>query len=803
MRKVRVPLTNFAFGEVSPSLISRTDAPVYNQSAQRVENFFLRSEGGVQKRSGLEHIYEFDTTVDTSKTQQTRLLPFIFSDDEQYIVSLEHQQVRVFRLDPSDGSVDLVSTITSDVDSNTLVFNDADLHKYTFAQAGDIMFVCYHDFVPQQIVRTGLTSFQVESFLFDERSDNKVVYQPYYSFQTHGTTLDPSASTGNGITLTTSEDYWDTGKIKTEDVADGSLVNNNWYIVASVGTSDFTYVGAHSNAVGQVFQATGVGDSTKTGLVDHIEEPKHIGTTIRYNGQEIEVKDVQSATVATGDVQDELKVRLSPDSMRTNKGSSTVTVTLANHGMSVGDVFTMAEAGAVGSISVSNLNGSRTILGVVDDDTFTFTAGGSANESELGGGTPTVTTHAATTSWQEQSYSSLRGYPSAVTFHENRLVFAGTLAQPDSIWFSKTASYFNFDVGEAKDNEAIHLTAAIGEVQQIRHLVSNRDLLVFAASSEMYVPAFQNQPISPTNAQIRRQTPFGCGFQKPQVSDGSTLFIQRGNKIARELVFSDSENAYVAQPISNLSSHLIKTPIEMNSLHGALGKTEDYQYVLNDDGTIAVFNTNKNEQRAGWVEFITNGVFHSCVTIDDRVFAAVEYDKGDGTSKIIMCEFKDGFNLDMAKNYTGTAGVFDVSSEFANGAELHVIDGNNYVGKFTVTGGNIDVSATDATLTAAQIGYSFDVNLKTNPLDVNIGSGPLSGVPRGVASVFVDMVDSLSCTVGTTEMISRTVASPAMAKFTGKKEFRMIGYSRDPQVSITQNYPLDLQINGLLVELVF
>ena len=40
MQKVRVPLTNFQFGEVSPSLYSRTDSAVYNQSAQRVENFF-------------------------------------------------------------------------------------------------------------------------------------------------------------------------------------------------------------------------------------------------------------------------------------------------------------------------------------------------------------------------------------------------------------------------------------------------------------------------------------------------------------------------------------------------------------------------------------------------------------------------------------------------------------------------------------------------------------------------------------------------------------------------------------------
>ena len=67
MRKLRVPISNFQFGEVSPSLISRTDSQVYQNSAQKVENFFLRAEGGIIKRMGLKNIYEFDTTVDTSK----------------------------------------------------------------------------------------------------------------------------------------------------------------------------------------------------------------------------------------------------------------------------------------------------------------------------------------------------------------------------------------------------------------------------------------------------------------------------------------------------------------------------------------------------------------------------------------------------------------------------------------------------------------------------------------------------------------------------------------------------------------
>ena len=159
MRKIKVPLTNFQFGEVSPSLYSRTDTPIYNQSAQRVENFFLRSEGGVIKRSGLQNIYQYDISIDTSRRQQSRLLPFVFSDDEQYIISLENEKIRVFQISPSTGVVSLIQTITTDVSSGTLPFDHNYLHEYTYAQAGDVMFLCHPTFVPQQLVRTGFTTF--------------------------------------------------------------------------------------------------------------------------------------------------------------------------------------------------------------------------------------------------------------------------------------------------------------------------------------------------------------------------------------------------------------------------------------------------------------------------------------------------------------------------------------------------------------------------------------------------------------------------------------------------------------------
>ena len=747
MQKVRVPLTNFKYGEVSPSLYSRTDTELYNQSAQRVENFFLRAEGGVIKRPALEKIYQFaDITVDGTKVQQARLLPFIFSDDEQYIVSLEHQKVRVFLLSPTTGAVSLTATITQDVNSQTLKFDHDYLHEYTFAQAGDVMFICHPLFMPQQLIRTSLSTFQVEPFVFDQRSDNKEVYQPYFSFQKSGVTLDPSATSGSGVTLTTSSAYWDTSS-----------------------------------------------------------PSKHIGTTIRYNGAEIEITGVTSSTVATGDILDALTVKLDVAPFRTEQGSANVEVTMVNHGLSVGDSIVIAGSATVGGIANTNLNGTRSVASIVDDDRFVFAAAASATGSEDGGGTPKIQSHAPITSWDEQSFSSLRGFPAAVTFHENRLVFAGTVAQPDAIFMSKSGKYYNFDVGTAADNDSIQVTASIGEINQIRHVVSNRDLQVFTASSEMYLPAFQNQPMTPTNVQVRRQTSFGSGFERPVVFDGATVFTQKGGAIVREFLFSDSEAAYVASPISTVSSHLIKTPIEQNVFNGALNRSESYLFITNADGTIAVFNSNRAENRAGWTEFTCAGTFVSTCTIDDRVFANVVFDIG-GAEKHVLCEFVADKNTDMSTVYSGTAGVFDVSADFNNNSIVQVVDGNNYIGQFTVTSGNVDVSSVDNSLSSAEIGFGFDVTLTTNPIDVTIAGGPVTGIPRGITSVFLDLNNTLSVKVNDTNLIIRNVTddlSKQQQPFTGKHEFRLLGYSADPQVTITQSAPLPLQVNGLIAELVF
>ena len=85
-------------------------------------------------------------------------------------------------------------------------------------------------------------------------------------------------------------------------------------------------------------------------------------------------------------------VRTLPSNPFTTAASdATVTVNHPNHGFPTNSSkVTFAGASAVNNISAANINGQRTVA-VVDTDTYTFEAGGTANAAGSGGGTVTAT----------------------------------------------------------------------------------------------------------------------------------------------------------------------------------------------------------------------------------------------------------------------------------------------------------------------------------------------------------------------------------------------------------------------------
>ena len=753
MQKVRVPINSFQYGEVSDSLVMRTDTAIYAASAQRVENLLVMAEGSVKKRTGLRHAYTYNITYSSSDPVKSHLASFVYDDNEQYIVSIEQSQLRFFRIVDAD-TISLVDTVTTDVNSTGLPFDQDYIKEYTTAQYGDVMFICHPLIAPRVITRTSLTNFDVSTFTFDSRPDDKVIFQPYYPFQSQGVTLDPSAISGDGITLVTSSAYWDI----TGSVAGGAGSNSNDFLSS-----------------------------------------KHIGVTVKYHDTEIEIVSVQSTTSAKGNVVGTTQVRLAVvNPLRTVSGTTTVEVTHLGHGFAGGETIVIAEADATGGVSVANLNGSRVIATIIDENTYTYPAGGASSSSADGGGNVKITTHAPTVGWSEQVFSAKRGFPAAVVFHENRLVFGGTIAQPDTIWMSKIGNFFNFDVGKAEDINAISLTAATGEVNEIRYLVSNRDLQVFTASNELYVPTYLNQAITPANAQIRKQTPFGAEFVQPASIDGATIFVQYGGHSIREYLYTDTEDAYTSVSVSTLASHLIDSPLSMAVVHGGFGLSDSIAFVTRTNGEAAMFSSNRAEKRASWSRVTTSGRFAGAIAVHNRIFVNV-YDE---YNKLQLCEFTGDIGLDMyIYKAIPSNNLVDVSDLYANTQIVDVLatDGTtvSHIGSFTTNSAvKIDISAHAGNgYTHVYVGKKFTAKLITNAIDVNAGNGAVSGDVRGISSVVLDVKNTRSIKVNGSSFSS-------LAGFNGKKEIRVLGYSRDPQVTIEQNDPLPFQVNGLIAELI-
>ena len=747
MARVRIPQNSFQFGEVSPSLTSRTDSPIYKNSAEKVRNFFIRGEGGVTKRPGTKRWHNFASAPAYSSDlrQTVRIEPFIFSDDEQYIIAFSNTRIEIFQINPANGNIASIQAITS----QTWLVNTTSapyLEEYTFAQQGDVMFICHQTVAPRKLIRTGLTSFVVETFAFETSVDSEHVFQPYYPFQNLGVTLSSNATSGSGKTLTSSADYFVSG---------------------------------------------------------------HVGVYLKIGDAEALITGFTNATTVTATILGTLRHQLDNDALKTAEGSGTIQVTHALHGLAVGASIVIDRAGTVGGVAIGNINGTRSITAVVNENVYEFTAGSSATatSSADGGGAPRIATGSATTEWSEQSYSAVRGFPAAVTLHQNRLWFGGTLAQPDGIWGSKSGQYYNFDTGDASDNDALDLTANVGEIFTIRHLVSNRDLQVFTTGAELFVQAPTDKPVTPANAQIRRQTPFGASFVRPTVFDGATLFIQKTGSALREFLFSDSEASYTSVAVSMLAPHLIVDPVQQTSIKGALNRSESYDFLLNSDGTIAVFYSIRGDQKQGWSLWDTTGKWHSICSVHERLFVLASRDDGSGTTKLFLEEFQVTMPMDFCDTFSASSSVFgSLTSHFSNGAVVKAISGNDFLGEFTIANAEIDASLAKASVSTGFIGYAFTPLITTLPVDAGVIGGPLTGEPRRITRVVLDLHDTLAVSVNSKDLVFRNVTddmSTNRTAVTGKEEFRILGYSRDPRVNISQSYPFSLDLNGMVVEVAF
>ena len=262
----------------------------------------------------------------------------------------------------------------------------------------------------------------------------------------------------------------------------------------------------------------------------------------------------------------------------------------------------------------------------------------------------------ATEDWRLGAFSDTTGHPSCVTFFEQRLVFAGTTNQPQTIFFSRSGDYENMDAnigGTVADDDAIIYTIASNQVNAIRFMTATRTLIIGTAGGEFTVSGGgTDSAITPTNILIKKQSNHGAANVDSIAVGNATLFLQRAKRKLRELAYNFDVDGYLAPDMTILAEHITEGGITQMAY-----QQEPNQIIwgVRSDGELVGLTYQREQQVTAWHRHIFGGRFgNATITVTDYANIA------DGT-RIVFTK-ADGTTTTFTSTTSATTGKFHTTS---------------------------------------------------------------------------------------------------------------------------------------------
>ena len=172
----------------------------------------------------------------------------------------------------------------------------------------------------------------------------------------------------------------------------------------------------------------------------------------------------------------------------------------------------------------------------------------------------------ATTRWALGAFSATTGYPSAVTFASQRLIFAAVDAEPQNHWASVVASFEEFQPTSFDDivteDNGIVFTLATRKLSRVQWLVAVRSLVSGMKTGPFTVQGSDDQAsISPVVGGIssRLASEFDASAVQPAVVGDVVVYAQTGGRVIRGI---DLRQGVLNQPnLTVLSDHVTQTGV--------------------------------------------------------------------------------------------------------------------------------------------------------------------------------------------------------------------------------------------------
>lgn len=753
---------SFAGGKFDPKVWGRIDNERYASGLRECKNFFIHKFGSVSNRTGF--LYLGDAKEASKKC---RLLPFVYSDSQAYVMEFGHKYVRFWNSDGTrvlDGDGDIVEIVTP--------YESSMLFKLRFVQSADKIFIACQNVAPYVLSRDSLTSWSLTAYAYKRG--------PFLSQNLdEDSKITPSAATGN-ITLTASKDIFKEGHVNSVWRIDQHMSGGS---VSGSGGSAFTtstltcgtnctwrFVTHGSDWVGTVVVERSY-DNGNTWM--QLRSFTHKDSEANFN------------VYAEEGEQCLLRARL------TTISSGTCTVDLSV------DPYVN-----VGYVTIKSVTDSKHASATV------------STEKPLANIT-------ATDMWFEAAWSGEQGYPSAVCFYEDRLCFAGTTGSPRGVWMSKPADYYNFETSSPKveDDDSIQIILTSRKMSIIHTLIAMRQSLIAFSEDGVNTISFSGNSLTPTSITQRAESYYGAKNMDILAVGAQCIYVQETGGAVRNIGYDYVHDSYSGDEISLFSACLINEhpPVDMTYQL----EPDSILWLVREDGVLLSCTYMPEQKMVAWAEHDTQGEFESVCCIpysnETRIWAVVKREINGQTVRYVERMSKrlpttdpaDQLYMDAASVYDGNSDVNTISCPQLAGCTVGVlIDGNVMPMAEVPLDGTLTLERAGKKIA---VGLTYTAKLETMNIEMQgLVRGVLQGHNIKIGAVILRLLNSRGGKVGQVEEYLDEWQRRSKSDYLGNKLALYTGdtfiygnfsCSEGGRVMVVQDIPMPITILGIIMGL--
>ena len=356
--------------------------------------------------------------------------------------------------------------------------------------------------------------------------------------------------------------------------------------------------------------------------------------------------------------------------------------------------------------------------------------------------------------WAEGAWSDVRGYPSAVTFFEERVVYGFTNKDQQDIWIGATGDFENFEAG-TKDADSFTLT--LPTANSGRWLGSLGTLAAGDGGNEWRIKAPMDEALTPTNWDMKKQTAFGSSNSQAIEVGSAMLFADSVGRKVREFVFNDSEQRYLAPDLTSLAEHVTVSGIVCMAHQK---NPDSILWCVLDNGNLISLTYEREQHVTAWAVHPMDGLVQSVAVVPasgaDEVWISIVR-AINGANKVYIEKFEsrvldirkeNAFFVDSGIIYNSVLTGVITGLDHLEDKIVAILADGEVLDEQRVVGGEIQLSTKAMNV---RVGLPYSSKAIPMRLDTNTNLGTTSGSIKKISEVVFNFQDTLNVKFGTSD----------------------------------------------------